>query len=481
MIGTCVYDFCTAIIQITTKTVTKGVNIMKKKALSILLTMAMAAATLAGCGNSSTSAQPAESKQEADAASADKASEEKAPAAEGEAVTLKLFSNLPDRKNGQGLVEQMIIDEYMELYPNVTIEVETLDEEAYKTKFKAYSMEGMPDVVSIWGQPSFLDEVLEAGVLAELNEADYADYKFLAGSLDGFRKDGKLYGLPRNTDIEGIYYNKKMFDDNGWKVPETYDELLALAKTINDAGIIPMAMDGGDGWPMAIYFSDLLFKITGDYRELVSNALATGDFSDPAFVQATQLLKDAADAGLFQTGYDSQDYGTAMNLFTNGQAAMFYMGSWEASMALNEDIPQEIRDNIRVFTMPVVEGGKGKATDIEAWNGGGYAVSAGSAVKDEAIRFLNFMYQPDKLSKYGWENGVGMSAQDQTEYMTGEETELQKQFVELVNNATNTSGTTVNDCGPSAFKTRIESEIQGVSNGSSSIEEFLTAIGESCK
>lgn len=454
---------------------------MKKKALSILLTTAMAATMLVGCGDSAAPAQ-SDTKQEADAAAAAAdTSKDEAPAAEGEAVTLKIFSNLPDRKNGQGLVEQMIIDEYMELYPNVTIEVETLDEEAYKTKFKAYSMEGMPDVVSIWGQPSFLDEVLEAGVLAELNEADYADYKFLAGSLDGFKKDGKLYGLPRNTDVEGIYYNKKMFDDNGWKVPETYDELLALAKTINDAGIIPMAMDGGDGWPMAIYFSDLLFKITGDYRDLVSNALATGDFSDPAFVQATQLLKDAADAGLFQTGYDSQDYGTAMNLFTNGQAAMFYMGSWEASMALNEDIPQEIRDNIRVFTMPVVEGGKGKATDIEAWNGGGYAVSASSAVKDEAIRFLNFMYQPDKLSKYGWENGVGMSAQDQTEYMTGNETELQKQFVDLVNNATNTSGTTVNDCGPSAFKTRIESEIQGVSNGSSTIEEFLTAIGESSK
>lgn len=31
-------------------------------------------------------------------------------------------------------------------------------------------MDGMLDVVSIWGQPSFLDEVLEAGVLAELNK-----------------------------------------------------------------------------------------------------------------------------------------------------------------------------------------------------------------------------------------------------------------------------------------------------------------------
>lgn len=396
-----------------------------------------------------------------------------------EEITLRVFSNLPDRKNGQGLVEQMLIDEYMEANPNVKIEVEALDEEAYKTKFKAYAMEGMPDVVNIWGQPSFLDEVLDAGVLAELNEADYADYKFIEGSLEGFKKDGKLYGLPRNTDVAVFYYNQKMFEDNGWSVPETYDELLGLASTITEAGIIPVAMDGGDGWPMAVYLSDLLYKITGDYRETVSGAIANGDFSDPAFTQATQLLKDAADAGLFQVGYDSQDYGTAMNLFTNGQAAMFYMGSWETSMATNEDIPEEIRTNIRVFTMPTVEGGA--ATDIEAWNGGGYAVSASSEVKDEAVKFLNFMYQPDKLSKYGWENGVGMSAQDQSEYMTGEETELMKQIVDIVSAATSVSGTPVNDCGPSAFKTSIESEIQSVSNGTTDIDTFLANIGTACK
>ena len=397
-------------------------------------------------------------------------------------VTLKVFSNLPDRKNGQGLVEQMIIDDYMEENPNVTIEVEALDEEAYKTKFKAYSMEGMPDVVSIWGQPAFLDEVLDAGVLAELNQDDYKDYGFISGSLDGFMKDGKLYGLPRNTDVAGFYYNQKMFEDNGWEVPTTYDELLTLAGEIKDKDIVPLAMDGGDGWPMAVYLSDILFKLTGsDYSDVVSNAISTGDFSDGNLKKATELLKESADAGLFQNGYDSQDYGTAMNLFTNGQAAMFYMGSWEASMALNEDIPEDIRTNIRVFTMPVIDGGKGTATDIAAWNGGGYAVSADSEVKDEAVKFLNYMYQPDKLSKYGWENGVGMSAQDQSAYMTGDETELQMQFVDAVNNATSVSGTPINDCGPSAFKTSIESEIQSVSNGSISVDDFLAAISEACK
>lgn len=430
---------------------------MKKKTVSVLMAAAMTMTMAAGISSA-------------------------ASAEEGEHITLKVFSNLPDRKNGQGLVEQMIIDEYMKENENVTIEVEALDEEAYKTKFKAYSMEGMPDVVSIWGQPAFLDEVVDAGVLAELNPEDYADYGFIEGSLNGFTYDGKLYGLPRNTDVACIYYNQKMFEENGWKVPETYDELLSLAEAINEKDIVPMAMDGGDGWPMAVYLSDVLFKLTGeDYSAVVSNAVSTGDFSDENLKKATELLKAAADAKLFQNGYDSQDYGTAMNLFTNGQAAMFYMGSWEASMALNEDIPEEIRTNIRIFTMPAIEGGKAAATDITAWNGGGYAVSASSEMKEEAVKFLNYMYQPDKLSKYGWENGVGMSAQDQSAYMTDNETALQMQIVEAVNQATSVSGTPINDCGLSAFKTSIESEIQSVSNGSTSVEDFLSAIGAACK
>ena len=435
---------------------------MRKKFLSTVFALTMVVTMAVGCGKS------------ADTNSSAKKGDDK--------VTLKVFTNLPDRKNGQGLVEQQIIDEYMKENKNVTIKVEALDEEAYKTKFKAYSMEGMPDVVSIWGQPSFLDEVLDAGVLAELNEDDYKDYGFISGSLDGFKKDGKLYGLPRNTDVAGFYYNEKMFKENGWTVPKTYDELLELAKKINDKGIIPLAMDGGDGWPMAVYLSDILYKLTGsDYSSIVSDAIKKGDFADANIKKATEILKQTADAKMFQKGYDSQDYGTAQNLFTNGQAAMFYMGSWEASMALNEDIPKEIRENIRVFTMPIIDGGKGKATDIAAWNGGGYAVSSKSEHKEEAIKFLNYMYQPDKLSKYGWENGVGMSAQDQSAYMTGKETKLQMQFVDAVNNATSLSGTPINDCGPSTFKTSIESEIQSVSNGSKSVDDFLKTIGDSCK
>nr|WP_304971149.1 hypothetical protein [uncultured Schaedlerella sp.] len=111
---------------------------MKRRFLAVFLTATMAVSMTAGCGSGQGESEKgaAESGSSTDDSGSGK-------------ITLKLFSNLPDRKTGQGLVEQMIIDEYMEENQNVTIEVEALDEEAYKTKFKAYSMEGMPDVVSI--------------------------------------------------------------------------------------------------------------------------------------------------------------------------------------------------------------------------------------------------------------------------------------------------------------------------------------------
>lgn len=456
---------------------------MKRKIFALMMAAAMSLTMLAGCGGSP--AKAGDSSAAADTTAADTASKDADTTADtgtsSEPVTLRIFSNLPDRKNGQGLVEQLVIDDYMAENPHVTIEVEALDEEAYKTKFKAYAMDGMPDVVSVWGQPSFLDEVLDAGVLAPLNEGDYADYGFVPGSMEGFKKDGVLYGLPRNTDIMAFYYNEKMFQDNGWSVPATYDELLELGKKIKAAGLVPVAMDGGDGWPMAVYLTDLVLKLKGEVSAVTLAAVENGDFSDPVFTDAVELMKDAVEAGLFQNGYDSQDYGTAMNLFTNGQAAMFYMGSWEASMALNQDIPEEIRTNIKAFSMPVVANGQGKATDIAAWNGGGYAVSANSEVKEEAVRFLNYLYRPEKLSKYGWENGVGMSAQDQSAFMSGKETELQLIFIDLIKQATNVSGTPINDNGSSLLKTTIESNIQSVSNGSMSTEDFLKTLEDACK
>lgn len=231
-----------------------------------------------------------------------------APAEEAQPVTIRVFSNLTDRTSGQGLIEQMLFDNYMAENPNVTIEVEALDDESYKTKFKAYaSGNSMPDLVNIWCSPSFLDEVVAANVLAPLNAADYADYGFADGSLAGVTYDGQLYGLPRNTDVLGFYYNKDMFAQYGLSVPTTWDELVSVCQTLNDNGVSGIAMDGQDGWVLAHFINCMTGTILGaDTYNVMLDSVKNGDYSNPAWETSVSAAAENASV-LFQTGFETTD------------------------------------------------------------------------------------------------------------------------------------------------------------------------------
>ena len=73
---------------------------MKKKIVSLLLTAAMTITLLAGCGNSDNSTSTSGSANNTQADAAQDAGSSSA-ADSGEAVTIKLFSNLPARSYGQ--------------------------------------------------------------------------------------------------------------------------------------------------------------------------------------------------------------------------------------------------------------------------------------------------------------------------------------------------------------------------------------------
>lgn len=435
-----------------------------KKMISILMCIAMILACMTACsGGGETTQTTGATPQATEEAPASAQSE----SSEAEPVTIKVFSNLTDRTSGQGLIEQMLFDSYVEENPNVTIEVEALDDESYKTKFKAYaSGSSMPDLVNIWCFPSFLDEVVDAGVLAELNAEDYADYGFADGSLGGVTYDGKLYGLPRNTDVLGFYYNKDMFAQYNLEVPTTWEELLQVCQTLNDNGVAGIALDGQDGWVLTHFINCMTGTMLGSNTyDVMLNSVKNQDYSDPIWTTAVTKASENANV-LFQTGFETTDYGTAMNLFVNGQAGMFFMGSWEMSMSTDFAVGH--------FTMPDVDGdGQGV---IGAYNGGGYAVSADSQVKEEAVKLLNYMFKPENWSKLTWENGVCMSAQDFTAFLTGNESDLQKEIIADLNNASGITGMTYNDLGSSEYKTVCETSTVEVMAGMIGVEDYLATL-----
>lgn len=84
------------------------------------------------------------------------------------------------------------------------------------------------------------------GVLGEIDE------KYLDRGLDAAREnvtvDGKTYGLVYNAMYQGVYYNKQMFKDNGWSVPETQEDLQKIIDDCKAKGITPFASHMVDTW-----------------------------------------------------------------------------------------------------------------------------------------------------------------------------------------------------------------------------------------
>ena len=401
--------------------------------------------------------------------------------AAAEPVTIKVFSNLPDRENGQGKLEQMLFDQYMADNKNVTIEVEALQDEPYKQKFKAYTASNsLPDLVSVWGQPAFIDPVINSGYLLELNADDYKDYNFFEGSLNGFSKDGKIYGLPRNTDMMVFYYNKAIFEQYGISVPATWEDLLAIPEKLKGSKIAACSMTGKDMWPIAIMYTDIVNKYTGD-NTLIAKAIQNGDFSDAKLVEAAQKMQELIDTKFFQDSFTAAGYDEARNVFAQGLTATYYMGSWEMSLVNNESYDAEFRSNLGIFELPAPTGATGTITNIPAWNGGGHAIAASTKIKDEVVKLLNYMYKPENWAKNAYQLGICFPAQNFKDYMTGDENDIQKALIGFLDSSTSLSGTPMNDSGTASFKEQSENISQQFAAGMLDAQGFIQALTEAAQ
>jgi raffinose/stachyose/melibiose transport system substrate-binding protein len=239
---------------------------------------------------------------------------------------------------------------------------------ALPVQFAAGGTPALTKTLDKAGQVLDLEKTLkDLGVWESLQPAAVTTVRNLYG--------GKFNVMPYQFNIEGIWYNKKLFADKAVAVPTTYDELVAAAAKFKTAGVTPFSASGKAGWPITRLISGYL------YRELGPNALqkvadGTAKLTDPAYVKAAQAVADLGKAGYFGDGVGSIDYDTAVQQFITGKAAMFYMGSWELG-DFNDSAKTTIgANNIGFLPFPTVAGGQGSADQIPANVGLPVAVSA---------------------------------------------------------------------------------------------------------
>ncbi len=300
-------------------------------------------------------------------------------------------------------VETKVMDtlnaEFEAAHPGVKIErvVKTLDDLKVTLKTALAQTDG-PDVAQVNQGRSDMGAMVQGDLLLPLN--DYAtQFKWgerISSSVanrNSFTADGKtfgqgnLYGVSPTAEVVGVYYNKGIFEKNGWQIPKTYEEFVKLLDTIKAKGVTPISFGSLDGWPAIHEFSAVQhLLVTPEYINNLVYGVHNVSFDTPENQEAARTMQEWVDKGYFTDGFSGIGYDDVNKLFKSGQGAMTITGSWLAGELVN--------DTDQKFGFFLLPGPGGKPAMAIGGVGIPFAIRKTSQHADLAAQYLDWMISP---------------------------------------------------------------------------------------
>lgn len=264
--------------------------------------------------------------------------------------------------------------------------------------------EDYPDIVGIGGDinySNFLDADLFENLEGEPVLDDVKDgYQEIEKSLELIPKDG-VYAVPYVANAAGILYNVDMFEEHNWPIPETWDELISLCKTIKNENITPLYFGFKDTWTTLAPWNALAVELCdADVAMQVNKGETT--FSE-AYVEPAEKIKELLD--YFEPNPFAYAYNDAATAFAKGEAAMWPIGSYAIPQILSVNPDMKIGS----FVMPAVDD-----PDDRILNSGvdlQFSIMKDSPNKEAAMEVLEYMMSDEVLNMYIADQG-GISAKE---------------------------------------------------------------------
>ena len=253
--------------------------------------------------------------------------------------------------------------------------------------------EDYPDIVGIGGDMNY-SYFVDSDILADVS--DYEGLKKIKPAyveiLEGleFVPTEGTFGVPYVANAAGVLYNREMFQEHGWEIPETWDEFMTLCEDIKAAGIQPLYFGFKDTWTCLAPWNALAVDLApADVCKQVNRGETTfteeyGEISE----KMLEMLQYGQD-GPFAYGYND-----ACTAFANGESAMYTIGSYAVPQikSVNPDM------DIDSFVMPGSDDKDGNilnsGVDLQ------FCVTKECKNKEAAYEVLDFFLEHDSVQKY---------------------------------------------------------------------------------
>lgn len=210
---------------------------------------------------------------------------------------------------------------------------------------------------------------------------------------------GKTFVLPYNIDAYGWWYDKALFDANGWTAPTTFEELLVLGEKLKAKNIAPITFTGR--YPVylnnGIYYPWVISAGGIDAYKAAIN-LEPGAWLHPAFLTAAQQIMDLKKRHFFQGGCIGMNHTESQMELLVGRAAMIPCGSWIISEMKNLMPPGS---ELTYMKTPYFSNGKGDPTAVfVGTDGKGWMLPTKGQNHDAAAEFYRFISSPEETVRF---------------------------------------------------------------------------------
>lgn len=294
------------------------------------------------------------------------------------------------------------IEAFQAANPDIAVEMEAVADEPYKDKIRVLmASRQVPDVFFSWSG-EFGKKFARGGRAYDITDYVYDgewENVFPEAALQPFKFEGRLYGVPINVDAKFMLYNTSVFEEHGIEVPETFDELLAVCATLNDAGVVPINFGNQFPWAASHYIGEIIAKLVPNDVRTADYALTRSAeelYTHPGYVEALTAFQKLNDEGCFNRGSNALTHPIARGSFLAGRGAMIYMQMVEFGRIDGSPIDESGWD---FFTLPTFPDGAGDPGIITGAPDG-FMISADTQNIEGAIRLLKFLTTPEQAKQY---------------------------------------------------------------------------------
>lgn len=349
----------------------------KKRGIALFLASIMTMGILAGCGSSN--------------------SKDTTKTKEGKVKLTMMVNSAPSHVTTIALEE--MAQSYMEQNQDIEIEVQPVSSDYEATMKTRMAANDLPDLFGTHGWSStrykeFAEPLSERAWAVNVNP-------IIKDNITA--SDGKIYALPMDSDVAGIIFNKTVLDEAGVDplTIKTWTEFSDACAKIKALGKTPISAGGPkDNWTFGniVDWMATPFLITDPSHDY-SSSLLDGTFDWNNFKPLIETINSWYTEGYFNSDIKEGSYLGSVDLFGANEAGFGFFTS-EAIQQILKSSPDTVMGYI-----PIPAYYEGDEPTVIVGERVAYAVWKDSPRKEEALKFIDFLAQPENVNKMSTTTG----------------------------------------------------------------------------